>query len=71
MKVIKLPLEKKYCKICQKELPEDWDYDECSDCLTNNTKKTQIIKGILAGGLILSIAAGIYQATKIIRKGND
>ena len=71
MKVIKLPLTKKYCKKCKKELPDDWMYDECNDCMLDNQKITKIVKGALVGGLILSLATVVYQTSKIISKGND
>lgn len=71
MRIIKLPLKKKYCKKCKKELPNDWMYDECKDCMLDNQKITKIIKGAVIGGLILSIGTALYQTKKYISKGND
>ena len=67
MKIIKLPLTKKYCKKCNKELPNDWMYDECNECMLDKQKITKIVAGAIAGGLALSVAWVAYK----ISKGND
>ena len=71
MKIIRLPVNKKYCKKCKKELPSDWMYDECKDCMLDNQKITKIVKGAVLGGLVLGIATAAYKVSKIYSKGND
>ena len=71
MKIIKLPVKHKYCSKCNKELPKDWMYDECEECMIGNQKLTKIVKGAVVGGLILGIATAAYQVSKKYSKGND
>lgn len=71
MKIIRLPLTKKYCSKCKKELPDDWKYDQCKECMVGSNKVTKIIKGAAVGGLILGIASAVYKVSKIYSKGND
>lgn len=68
MKIVKLPLKKKYCKKCKKELKDDWMYNECKECMLGKQKLSKIVTGAVVGGLVLGIATAVYKLTS---KGND
>lgn len=68
MKIVKLPVKKRYCKKCKKALKDDWMYDECKECMLDKQKLTKVVTGAVIGGLVLGIATAVY---KITSKGND